>query len=585
MKNTLRYLSIALILFCAHASLAQSTRKKVTPKADTPAKATTQPTDSVQKPKSEPPKVDFKSEEPLRKEFQAQKSSEKYYIVPAGKSGVNIFFPSSDKKGGMAEWNWNIYNNQFEEVAKKTFTVSTKLDYNDYYYDEGGNHIYMLFGNQEKRSSFPALDGYTGKFEIIDLDVEKQTTTTISGQFMKKMHLNVFKAINGQIYLGGSVVPTLKQVNGAACVAMLTCFIGGKKRFDVFPHLLRIDSKGVKEIKLPITKQGEVLSIEYDTTSKKIFCIAFDAPMPTDRNLMICELGTGETGSKPIVLKPNSNNYYLNAQIQTISPTEKIIIGSYFKKDPKSKMLFGIGRKTNEALPPSTGFFFLKMSNTKQDFVQFYPFSKFTDVSQAINSVSKGKEKKIQKITAGLNMKVLPHKLIQRGDQWIMIADAYHGEYHTETTTSYVNGKMQTTSHTYFDGWRFDFSLVAGFDNNGDMKWNTTFPLSTPLTYSLKEQTKILENQGDNRIVMVYSYNGEIKSQVLDGETLEESSSSTKIFTGSDSDKIKSSTGSGISYWYDNYFIAYGYQKIAGKDAKNKKDTRAVFYLNKVSYR
>jgi hypothetical protein len=40
-----------------------------------------------------------------------------------------------------------------------------------------------------------------------------------------------------------------------------------------------------------------------------------------------------------------------------------------------------------------------------------------------------------------------------------------------------------------------------------------------------------------------------------------------------------------IEYWYGNYFIAYGYQSLEGKDEKGKKQKRTVFYLNKVSYR
>ena len=576
-----RYALIIAFLLNIFGAEAQSTRKK-TVTQPTPISAP----DSTQKKKVAAESSDEPvSEKPLRKEFNAAKSSEKYFMVPTGKSGVNIFYASPDKKKGMAEWNWNIYNNQFEEAGSKTFMVDAKMDYSDYFYDETNDHIYILFGKQEMNPSFPVVNGYRGKFEIVDLDTRTQSVARLSGEFLKKMHVNVFKAINGEAYIGGSVVPTNGQVRSAVCLTMLTCFIGGKKRFDVFPYLVRVNSKGPEEIKMPSQKQGEVLNLDYDSTAKKIFCTALDAPLPTDRNLIICEINSTTTAGKPITVKSNAGYYLLNAQVQSISATERIIIGSYLKSTGKDKLLFGIGRKTKNAMPPSTGLYILKLNGSKQDYLQYYPFSKFTDVKDAIQTVGKGKEKKITKLEDNLSFNILAHKIIQRGDQYVMVGDVYHAVYHTETYTSFENGKSVTHSRTVFDGWSFTFSLVAGFDKDGNMKWNSTFPLSGKLSWTLREQVKVLQNPNNDKIVLVYNYNGEIRSQVLNGETLEEQTSSVKIFTGSDTDKSKSTTNSMIEYWYGNYFIAYGYQSLEGKDEKGKKQKRTVFYLNKVSYR
>lgn len=576
-----RVILIIAFLFNAFNLQAQSTRKKTI----SPPAPVSKP-DTAQQKKVEAEAMDEPiSEKPLRKEFNAAKSSEKYFMVPTGKSGVNIFFPSPDKKKGMVEWNWNIYNNQFEELGTKTFMVDSKMDYGEYYNDETNDHIYILFGKQEVNPSFPVVNGYRGKFEIVDLDTKTQTVARFSGEFLKKMHVNVFKAINGEAYVGGMVVPTNGQVRSAVCLATLTCFIGGKKRFDVFPYLVRINSKGAQEIKMPSQKQGEVLNLEYDSTIQKIFCTALDAPLPTDRNLIICEINSTTTAGKPITIKSNPGYYLIDAQVQSISSNERIIIGSYLKTTGKDNLLFGIGRKTKNAMPPSTGLYMLKITGSKQDYLQFYPFSKFTDVKDAIQTVGKGKEKKIAKLESNLSFNILAHKIIQRGDQYVMVGDVYHAVYHTETYTTFQNGKSVTHSRTVFDGWRFTFSIIAGFDKEGNMKWNSTFPLSGKLSWTLREQVKVLQNPNNDKIVLVYNFNGEIRSQVLNGETLEEQTTSVKIFTGSDSDKLKSATNSMIEYWYGNYFIAYGYQSLEGKDEKGKKQKRTVFYLNKVSYR
>ncbi len=576
---------IITLSFAIHLADAQSTRKKTTTPAPAPKTETTTPVkvDSVKK--AEPViEEEPESDKPLRKEFESKKSSSKYNIIPTGKSGVSIFFQSEDKKNGMDEWNWIQYNNQFEEISSKTFLINTKLGFADYTYDETTDHIFLFFGKPDNAPSLPAVNGYKDKFEVIDLDVNSKSIATIEGVFAKKMHLNTLKAINGNLYIGGSVVPTTGQLRSAACVTMLTCFIGGKRRFDVFPYLVKVTKSGAEEVKVPIQKQGEILSIEYDSTSKKILCTASDAPMPTDRNIMIFELGE-KSGSKPIVLKSNANYYLLNGQSQNLNDKDRLIIGSYAKRDQKDKLLFGIQRKAKNTMPASTGLYVAKIINNKQS-IDYYPFSKFTDIAAAINTAAKGKEKRVVKMTEGLNYNILLHKIIKRGDQYVLIGDIYYAVYHTETYQSMgANGKMTTSTRTVFDGWNFTKSLIAGFDLEGNMKWTNSFDLEDRLSPSLREQVKVLQNPANDKIVLVYSYGGVIKSQVLDGETLEEQNSAVKLYTANEQDKVKTSKFSNVAWWYGNYFIAYGYQDIEGKNQKGKKDKRTVFYMNKVSYR
>ena len=44
--------------------------------------------------------------------------------------------------------------------------------------------------------------------------------------------------------------------------------------------------------------------------------------------------------------------------------------------------------------------------------------------------------------------------------------------------------------------------------------------------------------------------------------------------------KVKANYNSDLEYWYDNYFISYGYQKVKEIDS-NKKN---VFYFNKIAF-
>jgi hypothetical protein len=56
----------------------------------------------------------------------------------------------------------------------------------------------------------------------------------------------------------------------------------------------------------------------------------------------------------------------------------------------------------------------------------------------------------------------------------------------------------------------------------------------------------------------------------------------TPIETNYNNDKLISDYNSDMEYWYGNYFISYGYQKI--KNVVQNKGKRTVFYFNKIGF-
>jgi hypothetical protein len=88
---------------------------------------------------------------------------------------------------------------------------------------------------------------------------------------------------------------------------------------------------------------------------------------------------------------------------------------------------------------------------------------------------------------------------------------------------------------------------------------------------------------------MVYNYDGAIWSKTLKGSSLSAEEEITKIDIGIDESNIKKeiSYDSRIEFWYDNYFIAYGYEYIKTKerDKETGKRKKTVFYFNKIAFR
>ncbi|MCF8299135.1 MAG: hypothetical protein K9J13_16420, partial [Saprospiraceae bacterium] len=145
-----------------------------------------------------------------------------------------------------------------------------------------------------------------------------------------------------------------------------------------------------------------------------------------------------------------------------------------------------------------------------------------------------------------------------------------------------ANGNWHTRQ--VFDGYRYTHAIVAAFDKDGERLWDNTFEIMNVLSFNLKERVKVLRNSEDDEIVLVYSYGGQLNSKVIEGSKVVERKQTTKLETKNEKDKVLSNYDSDMEYWYDNYFITWGYQRIKekGKGLLNKK--RQVFYFTKIAY-
>ena len=81
---------------------------------------------------------------------------------------------------------------------------------------------------------------------------------------------------------------------------------------------------------------------------------------------------------------------------------------------------------------------------------------------------------------------------------------------------------------------------------------------------------------------MAYNREGKIGAKMIRGTEVVEGLERYPLESSYTNDKIVTDTKSNMEYWYDNYFIAYGFQTIRNNSLPNSK--RVVFYINKVAY-
>ncbi|MCB0739101.1 MAG: hypothetical protein KDC92_16445, partial [Bacteroidetes bacterium] len=197
------------------------------------------------------------------------------------------------------------------------------------------------------------------------------------------------------------------------------------------------------------------------------------------------------------------------------------------------------------------------------------------------------KEKKGKELV--FSYRIAMHGIIKVDDGYMFLGEAYYPTYRTETytTTSTVNGVTTTTTNTrqVFDGYQYTHAILSKFNEDGKLIWDQIFEMWPSYKPFVVKHFISIAERNQNSLKLVFASRSRITSKSFDfNGTIIQESESEEIETNFENDKTKSSF-SNIDYWYDNFFIAYGEQKIKNtKDDTRQKRKRKVYFINKIKY-
>ncbi len=560
-----------------------------------------------------------------RVEIEAKKVADDYTVIPIGKDGLIMFYESKEKaSGGNKIWIFSRYDTDFKEVWTKEFPIQRNLDYINFDYNQDNLYLFLGKSTQPKsknengstRSAAEFVNN-KGDFEIVSLNFNTGDIKNTSGEipFGADVSQN-FSVINNHAFISGKSLATAGQVCLQGC---LTCtFIPWITQYTTFHFeavLFDVDlTTGTsRQIKNPEFK-GNTYVMEADKAADGsgmdfIFKNKPGSEKPTTFYLKrYSEKGDELTKT---TIQGDKKEELVTSRVLNLNDVEQILIGTYKTATPPKKYFNPGSEKAMAYGTDAEGMFFSKINGGSQKYIKYYSFKDFKRFYElatqyGVRKMSERQKEKLDKKLADenyiLKYRLLVHEIIVKNDQYIMVAEAYFPQYHTETYQVYVPGNQtqtrdaqgNTTTHTtlphyethyrtVFDGFRFTHAIVAGFDKEGNKIWDNSFEIEDILAPKLTQMVRVMP--GDNETVMVYALGGSIKSKVISGNTLVDGKTSTKIDTGKEGDKVKGNAENSIEYWYDNYFVSFGYQRIKNDDAKKGEEKRRrVYYFNKIAY-
>ncbi|MCU0392633.1 MAG: hypothetical protein MUE81_16090 [Thermoflexibacter sp.] len=471
-----------------------------------------------------------------RIEFEARYQADKFdnfQLVPLKKQGFVLFRETPKQKG---KWIFTIYDTCLNKISEKDIQVHPKFVFQAKQKD--GENIYLLFTKYQKT-----------EFHIVQFNTTTHQLSLHTIQSLKKFGFTGFRVMKNFFFVSGFV--------GQNSLVL---------HFDLI-------SKRTRVLPASLTKDLEIDSIEKDSINDAMhFTIASEKR--TDHDLLIKSFDIGGNIINEIKVGNTHTNKLISGKLSILENGKKIVVGTY--SDGSSSLADGIY---------IAGF---QIDNT-QEYIQFYPFTKFSrffdfipeDLQKRI-SKSKKKNNTLKGKDVRLQYRLLVHNPIRRLEDFLLIAEAYFPLYRYNPKVDWQGRREGVTSEIVFDSYQHTHALAISFNEKGKLLWDNVFQIEPVKN---KELQKIIQVRvRKDSLVLLYGVEGFIKSKTIENQSIRESENKVKIPISSKDDHIKRTYSNEIAFWYEKHFLAWGYQAIDNEEDPANPKRRRVFYIAKVKY-
>jgi len=272
--------------------------------------------------------------------------------------------------------------------------------------------------------------------------------------------------------------------------------------------------------------------------------------------------------------KPEANLGLIDGRVAKVGLQGSIVSGTYgARRSDYSRGLFIAQHKVDEEEV-------MRYYNFA-DLENFFNYMKAKQKAQLDNKISR---KKVKGKKVKFNYRLLVHEIIETEDEFIMLGEAYYRK-HSSTRALYHKPHVPGSTPNYAGGYKYTHAVVIGFDRNGNKLWDNSFQIEDVITSNLDQY--VHANVVDDKVVLLYLYNDEIRSKTISGSDVLEGKSLNSVQMMFDDDvanKYGTSNIGGLEKWYGHYFLVHGVQKIKNLRDSGVKLNRRVFYVNKLIY-
>lgn len=447
------------------------------------------------------------------------------------------------------KWEVTFFNTHLDSLNSAEFETSKEFHIVELV--KSGQSIHALLKSKEN-------------YELVSIDINSFTVSKQTGEVPSK------KRITNLQVIGDYVLFNLHENT--------TQYLPGKRKYNAHESL---------------SKRPEIVSLNWKTGERKHHPVQLDEIPNKKLKLLNIELSNDSTEAYIYVLAEVSgkrNEIYtliFNDQgenTETYRLTDNVDVNivdiSFSKQDDETHTISGSYSKQTTAY--SEGLFIGQLKDQKIINFKTYPFLEMTNFLNHMEASERAKiEKNYAKKGEAYKSKyqIASHKLTPVADGFLYIGEVYYPTFKWEEDL-YNGGKEKV-----FNGYEYTHAIVCKIGIDGKLQWDQSFkmmPRQKP--FGIKEFISITEIE-NNMLTLAFSSRGEIHLQrlSLDGNSGKAESSHRNLSTGNKNDHIKLSY-TDLDFWYDKYFVTYGYQTIKSENQESKgKEKRKVFFMQKAT--
>ena len=284
-----------------------------------------------------------------------------------------------------------------------------------------------------------------------------------------------------------------------------------------------------------------------------------------------------------ITLTPEKRKNFIYGKSIQLANGNQLIAGTY-------------GRTTEYA----QGIFISVADTIGRSKINYYNFGKLKNFFSFMRARKEARIKsRIERRTlkgkqVRFNYKIIVHDLIPYKNQFLLVGESYfpHFSYPTYSTRSlntpsfglnpYLNSNSVYRGDYVFDGYQYTHAFIVGFNRSANLLWDNCFEINDLKNMQLEEFVKVLPS--DNQTTLLYLFENSIHSKIINDSivVMQRELIPIKVTNDNYETPRKDGDANALTYWYNNYFIASGVQRLRDKKLGKYGPEQRVFYLSKI---
>ncbi len=484
--------------------------------------------------------------QPNRVEYELNDYDDYFTVISAKKNGL-FMVREVDDKGPPRTRSWQVIklDTALNENWNNIYLIDAEYDFAGYEYRN--NTGYLLFKS-------PNVSNDKMYVIVIDLATGRADQNEINYVF--PLNLTEFTVTGNAAILGGYV--------------------------NYMPAVIHYDltSKKVKVLPGIYNNRSELIDIDVDEDTNIFNILVTEKTYDKRNTLAIKTFDKNGTLLQNRTLETNGSNNIIFGKSTQFNAQEQFIAGTY----------------SNNKSSYSSGIFIAKLDKTGNqdityisygDLKNFFSYMKAKREARVRDRINR---RKIMGKKVKFRYRLLVHEIVEKDDTYILFGEAFFPKYNNASITSFTQGpyfpRGRNSPDNYaFSGYKYTHAVVVAFNKKGKVLWDNSFEINDVTSYSLEQFVNA--SIEEKRVILLYLYENVIRSKLIYKEEILEGKTFDEIKMTFEDDVAKNNdyeTG-GLALWFNNYFYAYGVQRIKNLGDKGVKINRKVFYLSKITYK